>query len=121
MAEKDVLDALAKLTVAVEAMTESKQEQVRAEADSAAVATEAAKRVEAYDAAISVIEAADILPSQKQALRESAKRGEDIAPAVESAKAIAAEAREAFASQGEGETGRLGESAATATKFGAWS
>lgn len=112
--EKDVEERFDALSTLIQGLVSSKQESAQAAADQALVTAEANARVEAIVSSLAAVESAraDLLPSQVASLTESAKRGEDVAPAIESAKAIAIEARETFAGQGaEGETGRLGESA----------
>lgn len=110
--DEKVLEAIAGLTALVESFIESKTEEVKAVADAEAVAVEAEQRIEAYDAAVAAIEAAELLPSQAASLREAAKRGEDVTVAIESAKAIALEAKETFAVAAEAtETGRISEAA----------
>ena len=108
-----VLEAIESLTALVESLLDAKEEEVKAEADAEAVAAEAQARIEAYDAAIVAIDAAELLPSQAASLREAAKRGEDVTEAIEAAKAIAIEAKETFAvATVATETGRISESAA---------
>ena len=110
--EQAILEAIAELRALVESLIESNDEDVKAMADAEALAAEAEERIEAYDAALVAIEAAELLPSQVASLREAAKRGEDIESAIESSKAIALEAKETFAGKAEAtETGRIGESA----------
>lgn len=107
-----VLEAIESLTALVESLLSAKNEEVKAEADAEAVAEAAEARIEAYDAAVAAIEAAELLPSQAASLREAAKRGEDITEAIEAAKAIAIEAKETFAVVAEAaETGRVSEAA----------
>lgn len=110
--EKDVQERFDALESLIQGLVNSEQASVKAEADSALVDAEATKRVEAVVGALAAIESAraDLLPSQIASLTESAKRGEDVAPAIESAKTIATEAREAFGKETDVETGRLGES-----------
>lgn len=112
MAEiQDVLDAVKEQNTLLSALVASKQENAQTEADANAVQVAADARVESIVASITAVnaESANLLPSQVASLTESAKRGEDVASAIESAKAIATEARETFAKPAE-ETGRLGES-----------
>jgi hypothetical protein len=110
--ENAILEAIANLDSKVQTLLDAMMEEVKADADADAVATDVEARIEAYDAAVSAIEAADLLPSQVASLRESAKRGEDVTSAIESAKAIALEAREVFAAKADAtETGRIGEAA----------
>lgn len=99
MAEKDVLDAIGKLTVAVEALTESGKKEAQAEVDAAALQTAVEAAVKAYADAIAAIDAAELLPSQEADLRDRAAKGEDITSAIESAKVIAKEARDAAGAQ----------------------
>jgi len=119
--EKDVEEAFAGIRALIQGLVSSKQENVQAEADANAVKAETDKRVAAVVASLALIESerANLLPSQIASLTESAKLGEDVAPAIESAKAIATEAREAFGKTEESvETGRMGESVKTATELG---
>lgn len=110
---KPLVDALTVL-VAEKKATEAADAQV--EADKAAVTS----AVEAYDAKVKAIAEADLPEIQAESLRAAAKAGQDVAPLIESAKAlkaaIEADLRESAGS--EDSTGRiLGEAA---TKFGAW-
>lgn len=115
MAEKDVLEAISKLTVAVEAMTESKHQEAKAEADNAAAMVDASKQVEAFAAALEAISQAGLLPTQVESLKTRAKAGEDITAAIEEAKAIAVEARTAVQESLDthDESGRFTEGAGT--------
>lgn len=107
-----VLEAIESLQALVESLLDAKKEEVKAEADAEAVAEAAEARIEAYDAAVAAIEAAELLPSQAASLRDAAKRGEDITEAIEAAKAIAIEAKETFAVESTvQETGRVSETA----------
>lgn len=99
MAEKDVLDAIGKLTVAVEALTESGKKEAQATVDADALQTAVEAGVKAYADATAAIDAAELLPSQEADLRDRAAKGEDITSAIESAKVIATEAREAAGKQ----------------------
>lgn len=95
MAEKDVLEAIGKLTVAVEALTESGSKETQAAVDADALSTAVKAGVQAYADATAAIDAAELLPSQEADLRDRAANGEDVTTAIESAKVIATEAREA--------------------------
>lgn len=95
MAEKDVLDAVAKITAAVEALTESNQKQAQATVDADAVEAAVKTRMASYAEAQVAIEAAKLLPSQVKSLEAAALAGADITSAIEDAKAVATEAREA--------------------------
>lgn len=118
--EKDVEEAFAGIRALIQGLTEARVQDAQAEADANAVQAEADKRVKAIVASLELVEAAreDLLPSQYVSLKESAANGQDVAPAIESAKAIATEAREAFGKDDAVETGRIGESAKTATDLG---
>lgn len=103
MAEKDVLDAIGKLTVAVEALTESGKKEAQAEVDANALSTAVEAGIEAgvkaYADNIAAIDAAELLPSQEAELTALAAEGKDISSAIESAKVIAKEARDAAGTQ----------------------
>lgn len=78
----------------------------------------AAARVESFAAAVKAVDEADLFDSQRESILESAKAGVDVAPLIESAKTVKAEALAALAEAAEAPAGRIiGE---TATKFGAW-
>ena len=119
--EKDVeerftaLEALLQTLVAKE--QDSKAEAAQAEADKDA----GRKAVEAYDAAVIAIDAADLPEKVVESLRAQAKEGKDVTALIEQAVAIKEASEEAI-------TARLGESAPgrefggdKVTKFGAWS
>lgn len=73
------------LTSAIVAENGKKAEEAaQIEADAQAVAS----AVEAYDAAVKAVDEADLLAPQREAILSSAKRGEDVTPLIESAKAI---------------------------------
>lgn len=103
------LDALVELITPLVAREQAaKDEAAQAEADAKAV--EAA--VSNYDAAVTAIDAAELLAPQVEALRAEARKGVDVAPLIEQAKAIKEAALEAAKADAEGApTGRtLGES-----------
>lgn len=103
MAEKDVLEAIGKLTVAVEALTESGKKEAQAEVDANALSTAVEAGIEAgvkaYADSIAAIDAAELFPSQEAELTALAAEGKDISSAIESAKVIAKEARDAAGAQ----------------------
>lgn len=69
--------------------TEKSKGEAQASVDAAALAESNEKAVEAYDAAVTLIEAAtELLPSQRASLREAAKGGADVAPLIEQAKKV---------------------------------
>ena len=94
-----------------------KGEALQAEADATAVAA----AVEAYDASRKLVDEADLLEPQRAAILESAKAGVDVAPLIESAKAIKAAAIEAAkeARENESPTGRV-ISESVETSYGAF-
>ena len=99
---KDLGDKLDLVIAALEALAESKQKEAQATVDSAAVESAVETAIESYDQQVAAIEAAELLPTQAKALRESARKGQDISAALEDAKAIAKEARE-FVTEGSGD------------------
>ena len=119
--EKDVeerftaLEALLQSLVAKEQDADAKAAQAEADADAGR------KAVEAYDAAVVAIDAADLPEKVVESLRAQAKEGVDVTALIEQAVAIKEASEEAI-------TARLGESAPgrefggdKVTKFGAWS
>lgn len=110
MDEKD-LEAIRSLTVAVSALVADKE---KANAEAAQVTADAEagqKAVEAYDAAVSAIDAAELPEKVVESLRAQAKTGVDVTPLI----AQAVEIKEALA---EAETERLNESANQGRDFG---
>lgn len=67
--------------------TAEAQETAQVEADE----TLASERVDAFEAAVESIEAADLTPAQKKNLRAEAKKGNDVAPLIEAQVALKAE------------------------------
>jgi hypothetical protein len=119
MAEKDVLEALSNLAVTVDALVESVKNEAQAvvDADALSSAVEAgiAAGVEAYAKNIDAIAAAELLPTQEAELKKLASEGKDISQTLESAKAIAKEARESASGRNVGsvnvvESGQFSES-----------
>ena len=107
--EKELLEALAKISEKLDATLATKTQEAQAEVDADAIATAKQEAVEHYDAQADLIAKADLLPAQESALKSALKRGEDISDRLEEAKAIAKEAAELGASRGERhvETGRF--------------
>lgn len=98
----------------------AREAEVQAKVDADAVETAATERVESFAAAVKAVDEADLLESQRTAILEAAKNGADVAPMIESAKAIKAEALESAKNLAEEAShgGRiLGE---TATTYGSW-
>lgn len=119
--DKEVKEALEALTALVQSLVAEKQAagQAEAQAEADAMAVEAA--VSAYDAAVAAIDEADLLAPQVAALRAEARKGVDVAPLIEQAKAIKEAAVEAATAKEEARPGVfLGESNSTSYKVGAW-
>lgn len=96
-----IAEALAPVASAVAELKTAVTEKATAEAEAEATAAAVKEALEGYDEKVQAITAEkDLLDSQRTALMESARAGEDIAPALESAKAIAAEAKAAFGAKG---------------------
>ncbi len=95
--EKVVADALSPLTKVVEGLVSALEGKAKAdlqiEADTTAVAKAVEGRLADYDKAVGLISEAKLTESQSTMLRELAKTGVDIAPHVETAKKVLAEAR----------------------------
>src|SRR5690606_31840447 len=72
------------LAVLVAEKKAAEQSAAQVEADEKAVVS----AVEAYDAAIKLIDEADLLPPQVESLRAEAKAGRDVAPLIEAAKKV---------------------------------
>lgn len=120
--EKDVEERFDALSTQIQGLLGSKQAEAQAEADKSAVESEVKSRVEAVKASLVAVETAraDLLPAQFTALTESAYAGEDVTAAIETAKTIAKEAREAAKGETQ-ETGRFSETASTVDyTVGAW-
>lgn len=91
-------EALAPVVADVAALKTAATEKATAEATAEAVDTAVSAALESYDAKVQAINAEkDLLESQRTALTESARNGEDITAALEGAKAIVTEAKAAFA------------------------
>lgn len=106
MDEKD-REAIAALTTAVQALVTDKQaaqvEAAQATADEKVVE----ERLDAYDAAVEAIEAAELPADAAKSLRAEARKGVDVAPLIEFAKAVK-----------DGEAARIAEAADTTRDFG---
>lgn len=110
MDEKD-LEAIRSLTVAVSALV-ADREKANAEAAQATADADAGRNaVEAYDAAVTAIDAADLPEKVVESLRAQAKEGVDVTAQIEQAVAM----KEALA---EAEETRLNESASHGRDFG---
>ena len=120
--EKEVLEAVVKAAIAealapvISFVTEQKAAAddavAAAEAKAEAAEQEKGAALESFSAAIRAVSEASLLPSQEASILDAAKRGEDVAPLIESAKTIANEAKQAVAAKA---PGYVIESAASAT------
>lgn len=94
--DKELLDALAALKESIDSLAtdhkDAAKAEVKAEADAEAVKVAVKEALDARKEAEKTVEAAELFPSQEKAILEAAERGEDIAPLIESAKAIRDEA-----------------------------
>lgn len=107
--------AVASLVSVQERAAEQNQATVDAEA------LEAAKisAIESFDAARKLIDAAEgLLPVQREALFEAAKRGEDVAPLIEREKTVAEQAKAAVLSESVEDGARSFGSVASAADLG---
>lgn len=109
---KGITDALAVLVAKEQAKV---AEAAQVEADEEAVVA----AVEAYDAQIAAIDAADLTASQVAVLRAEAKAGRDVAPLIEAHQKLKAEIVESVKTVDADALGRSFGSL-TETKFGAW-
>ena len=76
-------------------VTESKnaeEKAAQAQVDDQAIESAVNEAIESYDEKVKAIEAADLLPSQVEAIRAEARKGADVAPLIESAKKVRDEA-----------------------------
>jgi len=102
---KELADQFAALKAAVESLVTAKAAELSAEAEAEATAkveAEVEAQVDAvlgqYDEQIALIDAEpELLKSQVESLRSAARKGEDVKPLIQSAKAIVAEARQKLA------------------------
>lgn len=103
--EKEVLEAVVKAAlaealapvVAFVAEQKAAADAAVAEAEAKAAAAEQEKdaAIESYSAAVKAVSEAALFPSQKDEILTAAKAGEDIAPLLENAKKVVAEASQA--------------------------
>lgn len=117
-------EQLTALTSAVESLVAEKSAKAEADAqaavDAAAIQTAVSEALATYDAKIALIEAeTELLPSQRAYLREQAKAGADVAPLIESAKKVVAEAKNELLN--ESAVGRGFATDNTDFRVGAWS
>lgn len=119
--DQEMKDAFKSLTDLVSTLVAEKEARTNAEAQATADAAAVAAAVESFATAAKAVEDAELLDVQRDAILEAAKRGEEVAPLIESAKAIrdaAIEAAKAKADEDAG-TGRIVTESAE-FKIGAW-
>ena len=92
----ELKEAIAALTAQVTALVNAKEAKATEEAQAQADATAVAEAVETVLAAVKAVDEADLLAPQKESILAAAKRGEDVAPLIESAKAVKEAAVEAL-------------------------
>lgn len=90
-----VVAAVEALTAQVTALVADKESAKAQEAQVNADAQAVAEALEAFESAVKAIDEADLLAPQRESLLSAAKRGADVAPLIESAKAVKAAALEA--------------------------
>lgn len=114
---EEKLDKLIELMTAFAATkTAEAQETAQVEADAAL----AEERVDAFEAAVELIDAADLTPAQKKALRVEAKAGKDVTNMIEAQVALKAEVLQESAVE-EVAAGRVHTSGASGSFKTAWS
>jgi hypothetical protein len=83
-----VVEAISALTAQVEALVADKNSAVAVEAQVQADAEAVAEAVASFEAAVKAVDDAELLAPQKTEILEAAKKGADVTPLIESAKAI---------------------------------
>jgi hypothetical protein len=119
--DEKAIEAINALTAQVSALVSSSTAKVEAEAQHEADEKAVEEALATRMASIEAIEAAreELLPSQVKHLMAEAKTGKDVAPLIEAAKEVAAEAK---ASVESGPVGRvLGEAKTVSYEIGGWS
>lgn len=86
--DPELKEALAALTVQVAALVDAQKVKATEEAQVEADAKAVAEAVDSVLAAVKAVDEADLLAPQKESILAAAKRGEDVAPLIESAKAV---------------------------------
>ena|SRR5690606_28236012 len=86
--DQETKDAIAALTAQVTALVDAQKAQVAEDAQVEADAKAVAEAVAQFKAAVKTVDEADLLAPQKESILAAAERGEDVAPLIESAKAI---------------------------------
>lgn len=106
-----VAEALKPMNTFIAEFNKGKTEELQANVDAAAVDTQVAERLTAYKEKEKLIESAGLFPSQVEAIKAEAIKGADVAPLIEAAKKVVAEAKGAGSGTQTVETVRVGESA----------
>lgn len=114
--DEKVLEALEALTTKIDTLVSAQEAVAQQDADAVEVEAEVSSAVEAYDAAIAAIDAAELQPAQVKVLRAEAKAGKDVAPLIEDAKALLKALEEDLA-KGSGATGRVIEGSASTDNY----
>lgn len=83
-----VVEAISALTAQVEALVADKNSAVAVEAQVQADAEAVAEALASFEAAVKAVDDAELLAPQKADILEAAKKGADVTPLIESAKAI---------------------------------
>lgn len=83
-----VVEAISALTAQVEALVADKNSAVAVEAQVQADAEAVAEALASFEAAVKAVDDAELLAPQKAEILEAAKKGADVTPLIESAKAI---------------------------------
>jgi hypothetical protein len=107
------------LTASLVSVQERAAEQNQATVDAEALEAAKISAIESFDSARKLIDAAEgLLPVQREALFESAKRGEDVAPLIEREKTVAEQAKAAVLSESAEDGARSFGSVASASDLG---
>lgn len=105
--EKEILEKLEALSATVASLVATEEAAKAAEAQVEADEKAVASAVEAYDSAVKLIDDANLLDVQVEALRKEAKAGKDVTALVEQAKAIKEAAVEAVKTSNDEGAGRI--------------
>src|SRR5690606_22134306 len=98
--DEKLVDRFETAVASLVSVQERAAEQNQATVDAEALEAAKISAIESYDAARKLIDAAEgLLPVQREALFEAAKRGEDVAPLIEREKTVAEQAKAAVLSK----------------------
>lgn len=106
-----VAESIAPLTAFISEAATKKAEEAQAQVDQTAVDAAVESALAGYEEKVAAIEAADLLAPQVEALKADARKGVDVAPLIESAKAIKEAAVEALSAKDDEDAGYVAESA----------